>query len=114
MLSDLSLWNISVVDYSMDDLPFEVYLTKGQSGLGMSLTGGDNGGMSHVHVSGKVSLLLHTLLNARHPALFKIYLLNFFVGNLELQPVTANKFHTEHCFTKKQWIFNKLIGNTSF
>lgn len=30
-------------DYSMDDLPFEVYLTKGQSGLGMSLTGGDNG-----------------------------------------------------------------------
>ena len=77
MLSDLCLWNISVVDYSMDDLPFEVYLTKGQSGLGMSLTGGDNGGMSHVHVSGKVSLLLHTLLNARHPALFKIYLLNF-------------------------------------
>jgi len=30
-------------DYNMDDLPFEVYLTKGQSGLGMSLTGGDNG-----------------------------------------------------------------------
>lgn len=90
----------------MDDLPFEVYLTKGQSGLGMSLTGGDNGGMSHVHVSGKVSLLLHTLLNARHPALFKIYLLDFFVGNLELQPVTPNKFHTEHCFTKKQSLTN--------
>lgn len=34
-----------ISDYSMDDLPFEVYLTKGQSGLGMSLTGGDNGGM---------------------------------------------------------------------
>ena len=33
-----------ITDYSMDDLPFEVYLTKGQSGLGMSLTGGDNGG----------------------------------------------------------------------
>jgi len=30
-------------DYGMDDLPFEVYLAKGQSGLGMSLTGGDNG-----------------------------------------------------------------------
>lgn len=30
-------------DYNMDDLPFEVYLSKGQSGLGMSLTGGDNG-----------------------------------------------------------------------
>lgn len=29
----------------MDDLPFEVYLAKGQSGLGMSLTGGDNGGI---------------------------------------------------------------------
>ena len=33
-----------ITDYSMDDLPFEVYLTKGQSGLGMSLTGGENGG----------------------------------------------------------------------
>ena len=33
-----------ITDYNMDDLPFEVYLTKGQSGLGMSLTGGDNGG----------------------------------------------------------------------
>jgi len=33
-----------ITDYSMDDLPFEVYLTKGQSGLGMSLTGGDDGG----------------------------------------------------------------------
>lgn len=35
-------------DYSMDDLPFEVYLTKGQSGLGMSLTGGDNGGPIYI------------------------------------------------------------------
>lgn len=34
-----------ITDYNMDDLPFEVYLTKGQSGLGMSLTGGDNGGI---------------------------------------------------------------------
>ena len=34
----------------MDDLPFEVYLSKGQSGLGMSLTGGDNGGMCVVNL----------------------------------------------------------------
>ena len=34
-------------DYSMEDLPFEVYLTKDQSGLGMSLTGGDSAGMNY-------------------------------------------------------------------
>ena len=38
----------------MDDLPFEVYLTKGQSGLGMSLTGGDNGGNLSLLVALKV------------------------------------------------------------
>lgn len=36
-----------LADYSMEDLPFEVYLTKGQSGLGMSLTGGDSAGMNY-------------------------------------------------------------------
>ncbi|XP_067035764.1 tyrosine-protein phosphatase non-receptor type 13-like isoform X4 [Acropora muricata] len=35
-------------DYSMEDLPFEVYLTKGQSGLGMSLTGGDSAGPIYI------------------------------------------------------------------
>lgn len=35
-------------DYSMDDLPFEVYLAKGQNGLGMSLTGGDSGGPIYI------------------------------------------------------------------
>ena len=32
----------------MDDLPFEVYLAKGQNGLGMSLTGGDSGGTGSI------------------------------------------------------------------
>lgn len=35
-------------DYNMDDLPFEVYLAKGQNGLGMSLTGGDSGGPIYI------------------------------------------------------------------
>ena len=43
----------------MDDLPFEVYLTKGQSGLGMSLSGGDSAGMQTVSVVAREVKSLH-------------------------------------------------------
>ena len=46
-MAQLECLTFFFADYSMEDLPFEVYLTKGQSGLGMSLTGGDSAGMNY-------------------------------------------------------------------
>lgn len=46
-MAQLECLTLFFADYSMEDLPFEVYLTKGQSGLGMSLTGGDSAGMNY-------------------------------------------------------------------
>ena len=106
-----AVWNNTFVllDYTMDEGPFEVMLYKGHTGLGMNLVGGDNGSkspnmMCHINLylytfpSSLICSSLSSLTQLTHPHWY------FLCNRPSLHKENCPRWSScyEQCFTSKR------------